>query len=368
MRRCAPGLVLALAAAAACLAAEKDDAAARFDRIRPQLHSRDQAERQKAYDAYLAAGDEGRKQLVTELLTIRAAALAACREPYLSNDTQDKLLASHKNLDDARKEALRVIFDRKIYPDADHGRVGQPVVDKAVDAVKAIYPQYRHLLDPVVRRFARIPRAYDRLKEIDAVLARCNARDAELNPPLEKLAGLRPELLKLLLDLAAYADACDRGLRYNAQIRTTLSDAERTVIDLTNEYRMQLGLKPLAVSEPLVQAARKHSQEMAALRYFSHTSPKAENRDPGLRCRNEGYANFAGENCATAMGPDAAFKGWYNSSGHHRNMLNPRANEIGVGCAGPWTEDFGARPGLDLDVDNPPRTAKPAPPREPKKK
>jgi hypothetical protein len=34
-----------------------------------------------------------------------------------------------------REAALKVIFDLKIYPDADHGRVGQPAVDEKVNAV-----------------------------------------------------------------------------------------------------------------------------------------------------------------------------------------------------------------------------------------
>jgi len=302
-----------------------------------------------------------------ELRARRSGALAACRELYLAEETQKKLLTTHKRLAEARKEALRVIFDRKVYPDADHGRVGQPTVDKAVDAVKAAYPQFRKTFDPVLKRFERVLRAYERLRELDAQLGKLDVKDIELSPPLEKLVSCDPELLKLLTAEAAYADLCERVTRYNRLIRTTATDAERRVVDLTNDYRMQLGLKPLAISEPLTQAARKHSQEMARLGYFAHDSPTPANRSPGQRCANEGYrGGFGGENCASGGSPDTAFAMWYRSSGHHRNMLGGH-NEIGVGHGGPWTEDFGSR--RDLDLDNPPRTLpKPPAPKEPPKK
>ncbi|HPD16362.1 MAG TPA: CAP domain-containing protein [Planctomycetota bacterium] len=342
----------------------------RFEALKPKLWSKDRAEREKAYDAYLAAGDEGRKQLVADLLAIRAAAVAACREICLSDDTQKKLLTGYTKLAEARKEALRVIFDTKIYPDADHGRIGQPIVDKAVDAVKAYHPLFTKAFDPLVKRFERIPRAYERVCEIDARLEKLGVKDVEFRPPLEKLMGWSPELLKIVQEQAEYTALCDRVARYNRLIRTTLTSDERKVVDLTNEYRMQLGLKPLAISEPLTQAARKHSQEMERLGYFAHESPTPGRRSPGDRCALEGYHHFRGENCASGGGPEMAFRMWYNSSGHHRNMLGGH-NEIGVGQGGPWTEDFGNRP--DLDLDNPPRTlprpaAVPAKEPPPKKK
>jgi len=358
-------LLMLLAVAAAAAETEKQagkeipkEVAARLDRCRPLLRSRDKAAREKGYEGFLREGAEGRAQLVMELLGIRSAAIAACRGVSLSAESQKKLLTAHKKLEDARKEALRVIFDKKIYPDADHGRVGQPVVDKAVDAVKAVYPLYRRAFDSLLQRFARTGRAYERLKEVDTVLERCEAKDVELHPTLEAILGqgFPPELVKLPTDEAAHLDACQRILRYNGLVYTTATAAERHLVEVTNEYRMQLGLKPLAISEALTQAARKHSQEMQRLNYFGHDSPTAENRSPGQRCANEGYKGFRGENIASGCPPDAAFNMWYNSSGHHRNMLGGH-NEIGVGQGGPWTEDFGARP--DLDLDNPPRAKPP---------
>ena len=346
-------LFLAVICVRASAAEPATPTVSRFDALKPRLWSRDKAEREKACDAYLAGGDEGRRQLAADLLAVRAASVSTCRELHLSEDTQKRLLSAHKKLTEARKEALRVIFDRTIYPDANHGRIGQPTVNRAVDAVKAYCPLFCNAFDPVVKRFERIPRACERVREIDAVLARLEVKDIGLDPPLEKLVNCDAELLKALQELADYNAFCDRVLRYNRLIRTTATEGEKKLIEVTNEYRMQLGLKPLAISEPLTQAARKHSQEMQRLGYFGHASPVPGRGSPGERCALEGYRHFRGENCASGGAPETAFRMWYNSSGHHRNMLGAH-NEIGVGQGGPWTEDLGSRP--DLDLDSPPRT------------
>jgi len=352
--RIAMALVIA---ASTCLAAPSQltthaasKTAASLARHMPKLRSADAAERQAAYDAFLHQGDEGRTALRNALLPLRKQRLAECQAFTLSQSAQARLLKAGTMMAKARAEALRVIFDKKIYPDANHGRAGQPIVDKAVAAVKALFPAYRKLMVPHAKRFARVLHAYRRIQEIDKQLALCNTPDLKLDPPLASLLpNIKAELVELLTAEVAFRRYSVQCLRYNQRIRTSTSAAERKVIDLTNEYRMQLGIRPLAINERLVRAARKHSAEMTALHYFGHHSPKPENRTPTLRCRKQGYKHFRGENCAYGTGAAGAFRGWYNSSGHHRNMVNPKANEIGVGHAGPWTEDFGTNPALDLD-------------------
>lgn len=315
----------------------------------PKLFSRTEADRQKAYQAYLDAGDEGRQLLSDALLPCRTEQISKCTAFALTEAAQKKLLKAHTMLAEARKEALRVIFDRKIYPDANHGRAGQPIVDAAVNKVKEIHPHHQALFDPVLQGFALLRRIHGRIVEIDKQLLLCKTEDVELEPALGSLvSGVPAELVAILTAEADFRDYCERCLRYNRTVRTTASAGERKVVELTNEYRMQLGIKPLAINEQLTQAARKHSAEMSALGYFGHTSPKPERRGPGQRCTLEGYNHYSGENCASGAGAEGAFRMWYNSSGHHRNMIHPANNEIGVGYAGPWTEDFGRRRGLDL--------------------
>ncbi|MCK5344557.1 MAG: hypothetical protein KAR20_14185, partial [Candidatus Heimdallarchaeota archaeon] len=61
-----------------------------------------------------------------------------------------------------------------------------------------------------------------------------------------------------------------------------------------------------------------------------------------------GYQGGVGENIAMNGGghtPRSSFVAWYNSSGHHRNMVNRSWRVIGVGDArSHWTQMFGGKP------------------------
>jgi len=386
VRRLALGSWLLLVGVIA--AAAESDLTARLEAVRPKLDSPKKELRQQAYAAYLAEGEPGRQALRNALTALHKAKLERCHSLSLADATQKRLLTVHKKMEEARKEALRVIFDPKIYPDADHGRVGQPIVDEKVKIVKAGCPIHQAAFGWAMHRVPHgeaAPRggkaealmiffsygspiktyqgalaAYGRLLEIDDQLAKLGGggEGVELKPTLAKAVGsaIDPELLDALGKTNELLDYSVRCLRYNALVATSTTDGERTVLDLTNEYRIQLGIKPMAINEPLVQAARKHSREMVELKYFGHESPKPENRTVGQRCANEGYKGGGAENCASGAGPAGAFDMWYHSSGHHRNMIGPGHNEIGIGGAGPWTEDFGSRKGLDLN--NPPHSWK----------
>ncbi|RME03240.1 MAG: hypothetical protein D6805_07095, partial [Planctomycetota bacterium] len=56
-----------------------------------------------------------------------------------------------------RKEALRVIFDKKIYPDANHGASGQPIVDKKVNALREVWQFFDILVQRDLSRILRTP-------------------------------------------------------------------------------------------------------------------------------------------------------------------------------------------------------------------
>lgn len=112
---------------------------------------------------------------------------------------------------------------------------------------------------------------------------------------------------------------------------TTTVDFAYRVVELTNAFRQQNGLPPLAVNQQLSVAALQHSQAMAQRDFFSHTG--ADGSTPWQRMRNAGY-NYrtAAENIAAGQKtPEAVVQGWINSAGHRANMLNPNLQEIGVG-------------------------------------
>lgn len=177
----------------------------------------------------------------------------------------------------------------------------------------------------------------------------------------------RPILLALLLPLGCtdegagddeVGDAawCDEVSEWDAQW-VALEDE---VLDLVNQRRSQgatcgseafSSTGPLAMDPALRCAARKHSLDMATRNYFSHDTPEGVNFSQ--RADSAEYDAFAiGENIAAGY-PSASdvVTGWMGSDGHCRNIMNPQANEIGIGYAPAdaaefgsyWTQVFGRR-------------------------
>jgi uncharacterized protein YkwD len=129
----------------------------------------------------------------------------------------------------------------------------------------------------------------------------------------------------------------------------SVTQAEAEVARLVNAERAKVGCGPLNVDARLTAAARKHSQDMAANNYFSHTS--RDGTRFSQRITNEGYSfRAAGENIALGQAtPAAVMTAWMNSSGHRANILNCSFRDIGVGLAlrqgssrqvPLWTQDF----------------------------
>ncbi|WP_279484046.1 CAP domain-containing protein [Actinomadura sp. GC306] len=125
------------------------------------------------------------------------------------------------------------------------------------------------------------------------------------------------------------------------------SGPEAAVVSLTNAERSKAGCGALRVDQRLVTAARKHSADMAANNYFSHTSQNGDS--PWDRMAAAGYPDAGAENIAKGYPTAAAVvKGWMNSPGHRANILNCDLRAIGVGMAGGsggpyWTQNFGRK-------------------------
>jgi uncharacterized protein YkwD len=123
----------------------------------------------------------------------------------------------------------------------------------------------------------------------------------------------------------------------------TLSDVRSAVVKLTNVARAAKGCKPLKVSTRLTKAAQYHASDMSRKDYFSHTS--ANGTVWHKRIRNFGWKNPAGENIAYGFqSASGVLKGWMNSPGHRRNIMDCNFHYIGVGFAKSgnyWVQDFG---------------------------
>lgn len=110
-----------------------------------------------------------------------------------------------------------------------------------------------------------------------------------------------------------------------------LTAEESQLINLINSERTSRGLQPLQVDMRLVGTARAKAKDMAANRYFSHTSPTLG--APDAQIRNAGITGYTaiGENLAIAPSVSEAHTNLMNSQGHRDNILNSRFTNIGVG-------------------------------------
>jgi uncharacterized protein YkwD len=148
-----------------------------------------------------------------------------------------------------------------------------------------------------------------------------------------------------------------------AQSGVEAAQVEARVAELVNAERARAGL-PLLSSDPrLAEIARRHSQDMAARRFFDHVSP--DGKDPERRGLDAGYpcrknhgtyvTHGLGENIfqssvfssvtfGTAgartyqwMSADEIARqvvdGWMGSEGHRENVLKRGFDRQGIGVA-----------------------------------
>ncbi|MHC5039246.1 MAG: CAP domain-containing protein [Planctomycetota bacterium] len=135
---------------------------------------------------------------------------------------------------------------------------------------------------------------------------------------------------------------------YNEKRANALSlyTIEREGIRAVNDYRDWIGLRRLRISASLYRAATKHSRAMVEHGFFSHTSPLKGLKTPYARIRKAGYDfKIAGENIARkkgGMSAQEALDAWIASPGHHRNLLRPELEDLGLAVNGEyWTLDLG---------------------------
>lgn len=117
--------------------------------------------------------------------------------------------------------------------------------------------------------------------------------------------------------------------------------ANQTILDMTNQYRAEVGAAPLVLDPKMCIAATVRAIEMAQTDTFSHTRPNGTAcftifEDCGF---STAHIYSMGENIAMNAGysdPDMqACTGWRNSPGHYSNMINTRYRALGVGkCIG----------------------------------
>ena len=294
------------------------------------------------------------KMLVDSLKAHRTLRMKAIRRNARRDGAFKNLMAAKKALDEARKEAIKVIYDRKIYPDEDHGRVGQPKVDEMVNAVRDLWEakNISAIISPSLSKEIRAVQAIN-----DDYLAQLGAEsnEAELKEFDDFVNNITDTAALGMQTVAASGGERDRYRynklvsRFNNELFELPAGVPRSAVkqaEANNTYRNMMGRRKLFMQGQLSKAAQFHTENMASAGRIWHNG---EDGTPGSRCQKEGFSGPVGENCAMGYpDPERVHWGWYNSSGHHRNMLSSTWNCIGVGNQGRfWTQNFGvgAKPG-----------------------
>ncbi len=110
------------------------------------------------------------------------------------------------------------------------------------------------------------------------------------------------------------------------------SAIEQQLLDLANLERKKADAAPLVCSPLLIDAARRHSANMARQGRLDHT---LDGKCLGVRLDEVGCAwGYCAENIAMGQrSPAEAIQSWMHSPGHRANLLSSNCTQIGVAVA-----------------------------------
>jgi len=146
-----------------------------------------------------------------------------------------------------------------------------------------------------------------------------------------------------------------------ARETAALRDLERVRAEMlarVNAARKSAGLPPLLRNLDLDRASQAHAQDLLTRAYYKHVSP--EGATPVTRARAAGYpSDLVSENLhERTASVEQIVEDWLRSPLHRRNILDPGAQELGIGLAlAPgygldakdyrvvWVQSFGRRAG-----------------------
>ena len=117
--------------------------------------------------------------------------------------------------------------------------------------------------------------------------------------------------------------------------QTDVAAAKQDIIDRTNALRKENGIAALTTSDKLMQAAQVRADEMAAHTVYSHTRPDGQKFNTITDCpyMAENIHRIADWTLSEQTLAEQAVADWNASTTHHKNMLNPKLSEIGIGLA-----------------------------------
>ena len=120
------------------------------------------------------------------------------------------------------------------------------------------------------------------------------------------------------------------------EVTSPAGDADamkQDIVDRTNALRKENGVAALRVNDKLMQAAQVRADEMAAHTAYSHTRPDGQKFNTITNCpyMAENIHRIADWTLSEQTLAEQAVADWNASTTHHKNMLNPKLSEIGIG-------------------------------------
>jgi uncharacterized protein YkwD len=129
---------------------------------------------------------------------------------------------------------------------------------------------------------------------------------------------------------------------------TTTSQYAAAMLASVNKQRAAQGLPALCINSKLMAASKRHSTDMAARNFMSHTG--SDGSTMSMRVTATGYQwNRLAENVAAGqLNVDAVMASWMKSTGHRANILGDYtmfgtnyAYSSGSTYKHYWTQNFG---------------------------
>ena len=133
---------------------------------------------------------------------------------------------------------------------------------------------------------------------------------------------------------------------------------EQRLLEIINGYRQENGVGTLVPSAVLSTSATRHSEDMAAHDFFSHSTKESSyypnGSSPADRAAREGYPLdvYTAENIARGqLIAEEVFEDWRGSPEHDAAMLGEQYTAAGIGHVDSyWTADFGSVADPSLNV------------------
>lgn len=129
------------------------------------------------------------------------------------------------------------------------------------------------------------------------------------------------------------------------RVTEPLRDLDRVreqVLTATNRARREEGkrLSPLRENRELTEAAQRYAERMLEEGFYAHVAPDGSTPSDRAEAADYGPVRFLAENIAQGVfEPAEVVERWLGSRDHRRNILHPRAAEMGLGLAFGDTED-----------------------------